>query len=321
MVYPFQSSFANRLNKFIEQKRALGIEYRELNFLINFDKLCANRFPDATELTKDICFSFAVKKDTENSTSFRNRISPVREFGKFLIRNGESAYVLPTDLARKAPRCLPYIYSKDEVATIFEVFDNLPLFPSSPTRHLVLPAMIRVLYCCGLRPVEVCRLKHEDADLSIGRLFVRESKGHRDRIVMLADDLTNYLHDYDRRISRILPNREWFFVNAQNTVCTTKWIGAIFAKTRSKLNIYGANGQTPRLYDMRHTFATHRLYEWMKNNEDVYALLHHLSVYMGHAQITDTCYYIHLVPEQLQTLAGVDFSQYESLIPEVCYDE
>jgi integrase len=92
-------------------------------------------------------------------------------------------------------------------------------------------------------------------------------------------------------------------------------------KIRDRLGIHGANRQTARLYDVRHTFATHRLYEWMKGSEDVYALLNKLSAYMGHAQITDTYYYIHLVPDQIQTLAGIDVSRYESLLPEAdCYE-
>ena len=322
MTFGFKSGFAGRLNSFVEQKQALGIGYESnIYFLRLFDETCAANFPSATELTKEICLSIAVRKNTENGTSFRNRISPLREFAKFLVRNGEIAYVLPTDLAKKAPRCLPYIYSKDEIAQIWEEFDNMPIIPYLPTRHIVLPAVMRVLYCCGLRPVEACRLKYNDVDLDLGRLFIRESKGHHDRIVMTSDDLTEYLVDYNKRITEILPNREWFFTGAHNTMCAEKWICAMFAKVRDKLNIHGANRQIPRLYDVRHTFATHRLYEWMKDGEDIYERLNHLSAYMGHAQITDTYYYIHLVPEQLITLAGVDFSSYESLLPEADYDE
>jgi integrase len=318
MLYDFKSRFAESLYKFIAQKRSLGIDYSSnLYYLRRFDEMCAVRFPIAKDLSKEICCAFAVRKDTENATSFRNRISPVREFAKFLIRNGETAFVLPADFAKKSPRCLPYIYSKDEIARIWYEFDNMPHIPYWPTRRIVLSAIIRVLYCCGLRPVEACRLLRDDVDLSIGRLFIRESKGHRDRIVMLPDDLTEYLRNYDKQMFAMLPSRKWFFTNTHNTICTTKWINAVFAKIRDKLNIYGANRQIARLYDIRHTFATHRLYDWMKDGEDVYTLLNNLSAYMGHAQITDIYYYIHFVPEQLQALAGVDFSRYESLMPEV----
>lgn len=155
--YGFTSGFADKLSKFVEQKRALGIGYVSTVWLLReFDKTCAERFPEADCLTQEIFYVVAVKKDTENGTTFRNRISPVREFAKFLVRNGESAYVLPTDLAKKSPRHLPYIYSKEEIAAIWDEYDNLNRIPYLPTRHLVLPAIMRVLYCCGLRPIEVC---------------------------------------------------------------------------------------------------------------------------------------------------------------------
>jgi hypothetical protein len=38
---------------------------------------------------------------------------------------------------------------------------------------------------------------------------------------------------------------------------------------------------------------------------------------MGHAQLSDTFYYIHLVPGQLEAMSGLDFSKYEALLPEV----
>lgn len=52
----------------------------------------------------------------------------------------------------------------------------------------------------------------------------------------------------------------------------------------------------PRLYDLRHTFATHRLYQWVKEGKDINACLAYLSEYMGHSNLESTAYYIHLLP-------------------------
>ena len=38
-----------------------------------------------------------------------------------------------------------------------------------------------------------------------------------------------------------------------------------------------------RFHDLRHTFATHRLYHWMRDGKDLNAMLPYLSAYMGHA--------------------------------------
>jgi len=204
---------------------------------------------------------------------------------------------------------------------IWNEYDNLMPISYSPTRHLVLPAIMRILYCCGLRPIEASRLKPQDVDLSCGKLYICESKGHKDRIVMIADDMAEYLYEYDERISFILPNREWFFPNPQGGFCTNRWLNESFMLIRKKLKICGVDGNPPRLYDLRHTFATHKLYEWMRDGIDLNTMLPYLSAYMGHSQFSDTCYYIHLVPEQFQATSGIDLSLFEELLPEVdCYD-
>ena len=47
------------------------------------------------------------------------------------------------------------------------------------------------------------------------------------------------------------------------------------------------------------------------------AMLPYLSAYMGHAQLSDTYYYIHLVPGLIEEMSGVAFSSSEILLPEV----
>lgn len=45
--------------------------------------------------------------------------------------------------------------------------------------------MARLLYGCGLRLLECCRLRIKDIDLARGQIVVRGSKGDKDRVVML----------------------------------------------------------------------------------------------------------------------------------------
>ena len=53
----------------------------------------------------------------------------------------------------------------------------------------------------------------------------------------------------------------------------------------------------PRLHDLRHTFAVHRLTAWYRQGADVQRLLHHLSVYLGHAHLAATQVYLTMTPE------------------------
>ena len=61
----------------------------------------------------------------------------------------------------------------------------------------------------------------------------------------------------------------------------------------------GAHYQ-PRLHDLRHTFAVHRLTSWYQQGMNVQKLVCQLSVYLGHAHLADTQAYLTMTPDLLQ---------------------
>jgi site-specific recombinase XerD len=73
----------------------------------------------------------------------------------------------------------------------------------------------------------------------------------------------------------------------------------------------------PRLHDLRHTFAVHRLTAWYQQGADVQRLLLQLSVYLGHADLSSTQVYLSMTPELLQE-AGTRFERYT--LPENNHD-
>lgn len=322
MIYTFESRFASRIEAFIVQKNALGFGYLESSRILrDFDRFCLANFPEENNLTKELCFAWATRKGTECSNTFRNRLMPVRELARYLNRNGEIAYVLPPNIAKKGEPYAPYIYTEEEILRVWDVLDHLKPRSNYPIRHFVIPAMVKLLYCCGLRPAEARRLRVGDVDLAKGRLNILESKRHRSRIVMLADDVADMLRECNRTISAIMPERVPFFPNSEGAYYGKVGLEKTFRKVLKEAQITGAGQRAPRLYDFRHTFATHRLYLWMHEGKDLNVMLPYLSAYMGHAQLSDTHYYIHLVPGLFEEMSGFDFSSAESLLPGVMEDE
>jgi integrase len=311
----FASGFAAALRAFVEQKHALGHPYEgSVDILRQFDAMCSARFEGRDDLSQDICLAWALKAPTEGSNALRNRAAVIREFARFLIRRGDKAYVLPPDVTRKGARHVPHIYTREQIATIFALAEATVRMERSPARHLVIPAILRVIYCCGLRPREARTLPASAVDLERGRLNIMESKGHKDRHVWMADDLTEYLRSYDKQVRRLLPDREMFFPARHGGAYTKVWLDKAFRTIRDQAAISAAGDCPPRLYDLRHTFATHRLYQWAAAGRDLDAALPYLSAYMGHAQLSDTFYYIHLVPDIAQPVSDDVFT---ALLPEV----
>lgn len=62
----------------------------------------------------------------------------------------------------------PYIFSYQQVENIFQAVDSTLSDSRSPMRHLIMPEIFRLLYCCGMRVSEVLHLKFSDVNLDAG---------------------------------------------------------------------------------------------------------------------------------------------------------
>ena len=162
-----------------------------------------------------------------------------------------------------------------------------------------LSVIFRMIYCCGLRPIEARRLRRKDVNLFNGTVNILESKGHKDRIVVLSEDMLELCRNYDQCVETIYPDRKYFFPSPSvrgDGMYSMEWIIPTFRRFLQAAGISGYGEIQPRLYDLRHTFATHRLHQWVKEGKDVNACLAYLSEYMGHSNLESTAYYIHLLP-------------------------
>lgn len=316
------SHFADRIVDFVEYKHDLGHSYKEsCRLLRKFDAFCCEKFPEKTSLDREVGFAWLEMRDTEGSAGHRNRIMVLREFAKYLKTIGEEAYLIPISMTTKGPKYIPHIFTASEIAAFFYGADHFVPHEKAPARHLVVPVYYRLLYCCGLRPSEARLLRKENVDLVRGVLYIEESKGHKDRAVVVSDDLLRLLRNYLPKVISIYPDCPFFFPRYDGMGAYSKhWVMETFWLCFRMGGMTQFDGPRPRVYDFRHTFATECICRWMREGKDVDAMLPFLSAYMGHARFEDTAYYIHMVPDFYQRTGTIDIAAYESLLPEV-YDE
>lgn len=322
MRYTFTGTFAPYICGLIEKKRALGYDYYESERILRtFDEFCCNQFPNETCLTKELAMKWAEQSKTEQNLFRLNRVSVLRELAKHMNSVGEQAYLLPLQLTKKTGRHIPYIYSKDDLSKLFKEIDSLQPSLRSPTKHLVVSVIFRMIYCCGLRPVEARRLRREDVNLFDGTVNILESKGHKDRIVVLSEDMRELCRNYDQRVETIYPDRKYFFQSPSvrgDGMYSMEWIIPTFKGFLQTAGISGYGEIRPRLYDLRHTFATHCLYRWVKEGKDVNACLAYLSEYMGHSNLESTAYYIHLLPTLYTDLPELRLDSFFEMETDLC---
>jgi integrase/recombinase XerD len=246
--------------------------------------------------------------------SWHIRHSVLKGFFRFAVSRGHLKKApLPTKLPKRPPTALPYIYSREELRRLLGA---IPTCQRSPF-HIeprTLQAMLLVLYGAGLRRSEVLKLSIADVDLPNGMLTIRESKFFKTRVVPFGDDLKKVLTAYARwRTVRHPPANTGsrFFVDHRGAAINDRTLNRAFKRLREHVGIRRADGShhQPRLHDLRHTFAVHRLTAWYHQGADVQRLVYHLSVYLGHVRLPHTQVYLTMTPELLQQ-AGVVFERY-----------
>lgn len=242
------------------------------------------------------------------------RYSALKGFFQFAISRGHlDKAPLPTELPKRPPTLVPYIYSREEIRRLLDAIPSYQPYPSrmeAPT----LRALLLLVYGAGLRRSEVLNLSVADVDLPNAMLTIRNTKFFKSRLVPISSDLTKVLSDYARWRTATHPSVSatgTFFVNRRGEPVHRCTLDNAFKRLREFAGVRRSDGGRfqPRLHDLRHAFAVHRLTAWYRQGEDVQRLVHHLSVYLGHDHLADTQVYLTMTPDLLQQ-AGARFERY-----------
>jgi site-specific recombinase XerD len=248
------------------------------------------------------------------TSAWHIRYHALKGFFRFAVSRGHlDEAPLPAVLPKRPPPFIPYIYSRDELRRLL---DAIPTYRRYRTRiePETLRAILLLLYGAGLRARESLDLTIADVDLPNALLRVRDTKFFKSRLVPIGRDLTRVLTEYahwrdSTHLTSSGENR--FFLGRRGAAIHLRTLEGTFQRLRDRAQVRRSDAARyqPRLHDLRHTFAVHRLTEWYRRGADVQRLLHHLSVYLGHAHLAATQVYLSLTPELLHE-AGTRFERY-----------
>ncbi len=162
---------------------------------------------------------------------------------------------------------LPSIYSREEVKRIIEAISNL--------KH---KAMIFLIYSAGLRVSELINMHVEDILVDRKMVFIRKSKGRKDRYTTLADKAMLMLNEYIKQYNPGIYLFEGQFGGQYSSTSIRNILKA--AKRKSKVATRGS------VHTLRHSFATHLL----ENGTD----LRYIQELLGHNSSRTTEIYTHV---------------------------
>lgn len=232
-------------------------------------------------------YLLALREAGLNPRSVARHLSAIRQFHRFLVRQGEATEDPTAHLEAPRPwRRLPGVLSSEEVDRLLA-----PRAASTP-QELRNRAMLELMYASGLRVSELVGLRLGDVNLAVGIVRVL-GKGDKERLVPVGDAAAASLRVYLRDGRPHLLKRrasECLFLGRHGGGLTRQMFWNVIKKAAAEAGI--ATPVTP--HTLRHSFATHLL----ERGAD----LRSVQLMLGHADIGTTQVYTHLTRAHLKAI-------------------
>jgi integrase/recombinase XerD len=254
---------------------------------------------DVTDVREEHVRTFLAGAGPLTST-WHTKYAVLRSFYRYAVSRGYVAAIpLPTAIPKRPPRFVPYIYPREELQRLFRAVDAVRRRRDCCLEPLTMRAILVLLYGAGLRIQEALDLLEPDVDLNGCLLTVRPSKFAKTRLVPIGPQLARALAPHARARARGAETP--FFATRGGGRIRRKVVEEYFRILCNGAGIRRDDGacRQPRLHDLRHTFAVHRLTAWYQQGADVQKLLPQLATYLGHVTIQSTQVYLSMTPELL----------------------
>lgn len=292
-----------RVQDYLTVRRALGFK------LVDHGRLLPD-FVDyleeagAATVTIEAALAWATKPQGTQPYRWKQRLSVVRGFARYLDAFDPATQVPPADLlAYRRRRPTPYLFSTGEITGLLAAAGAL----NHPLRGATHRTLFGLLAATGMRVGEALRLDHDDVDLDAGRLDIRQTKFNKSRRLPLHASTVAALDSYTSDRDRFWPRRlqASFFVSTVGTRLSSRPVRAVFSDLVDLGGLEPRFGSSrPRIHDLRHSFAVATLLDWYRSDVDVAARMPLLSAYLGHASPASTYWYLQAVPELLVLAAS-----------------
>lgn len=204
-----------------------------------------------------------------------------------------------------AQRCVrtfvPYIYSRTELTALLDAVSECQRNKACSMSAMTFRTLLLLLYGTGMRLGEALRLCIADVALGDRLITIRGTKFYKSRLVPIGQDLHRILLQYRDQATRRRHDYQPFFQSREKRRISSASAESSFRRLCRLANVRrrDTTARQPRLHDLRHTFAVHRLTEWYRQSADLEHLIPALSTYLGHVGMHSTQHYLTMTPELL----------------------
>jgi integrase len=300
----------SRVEAYLAHRRRFGYTLAiEETVLKGFARFADER--EQTCLTTALAIQWARASKADSPFTWARRLDVLRGFSRFCLRLDPATEIPPSGLFGPAHRRLiPHIYTDAELVALMNATDSL--VSRDGLRPVTCRTLFGLLAASGLRISEALSLTCADVDLEAGMLSVQAGKFHKHRLVPLHPSVTKSLSEYaqlrDQRLPHPYGNR-FFLADGGRPVKRANMLYALQTVCRQLVWRPRGDYGHHRLHDFRHTFIVRSLLRFYEQGMDVNRAVLALSIYVGHARVSDTYWYLTGIPE-LMAIAAERFQGY-----------
>jgi len=303
-------SLSKTLSNYLSLRRGLGFKLREHERLLP-QFLSFLKKNNSLHITTDLAIKWATEPKHSLPSTWAQRLRLVRLFAEYVksrdpLTEIPPKKILPSQYHRKQP----YIYTDKEVARLLEAARQIPSTYRGVgnLRALTYSTLFGLLAVTGMRiKSEALSFNRKDVDLKNNVITIHDTKFSKSRLVPIHETTSAALQHYASFRDQIfpVPKTRSFFVSQGGK--RLGYYGTLYTFTklsreiglRSKSDSHG-----PRMHDFRHRFAVQTLIKWYRSGVDVDKHILELSTYLGHVKVSDTYWYLSIVPELLKLVTA-----------------
>ena len=298
------STMMKKSEQYLTHRRSLGYMIKTDGYLLRSFARYADFHAPGESLTVDLALRWATAPEGTQRVYHAKRLDALRTFARYLAAFEPHTEIPPQRLLGPSfMRVPPHIYTPQEItALIRESLTYQPSLRRDPLTGLRNATVIGLLACTGLRIGEALALKNMDVNLDQGLITVRQSKNLPMRLVPITDCAAGQLRRYrearDERFG-VSDDSDAFIRSPSGGHLSYETVEWAFGRLRERTGLKATSGRKPRLHDLRHTFACNHLLRAYRENRNIDNAVHELSIYLGHATLASTYWYLSGVPTLL----------------------
>ena len=292
----FNGPIGQYIKKHLELRKSLGFIYKSATYNLDaFDCHLAKNFPKCKTISREMVISYLNCINNLKPKTKEQQVGSLRQFCRFMFQFDPNTYIPEKGLTGPATvQIKPHIFTENEIINLIKQTKILR------GRHTLLPdtyaTIISLLWVTGMRIGEVVNLKIEDIDTTNGIIYIKQTKFFKSRLIPLSESSIQAIIQYKRKRATFCYSEEPgtpIFFNNRGKPCITATVPREIKALMIKAGIKTIQGKTPRVHDIRHTFATRWLLDFYQKGKDPTAYLPVLATYMGHTNIANTQVYLH----------------------------